>query len=114
MSSLAGAALLAKIALTMSSSKAGRVTRFLTLAQEWDMREISFDAPSTSTNMSTQDEAILERDNTNRRGAFARRVNTVPLSDDIWSGSERHLWDVYGDLLSEGAIILADIPASEA
>src|SRR5689334_2977985 len=104
MSSQAGAALLTKIALTLSNPDAGQITQFLTLAEGWDMHEIAFDLPSAVT-------GIADRDSVNLRGAFARRVNTVPLPGDVWIGSGTYLWNVYGDLVNGGAI-LAHVPAS--
>jgi hypothetical protein len=105
MSSQAGAALLTKIALTLSNPGAGQITQFLTLAEGWDMREVAFDLPSTVTD-------IADRDSLNLRGPFARRVNTIPLPGDVWSGSGTYLWNIYGDLLN-GGVILADILGSD-
>jgi hypothetical protein len=105
MSSPAGAALLTKIAITMSNADAGQIPAFLTLAEAWDMRELAFDLPSTIT-------GISERDSVNLRGSFARRVNSVPVIGDTWSSTGRYLWDVYREVL-QGAIVLAEAPDSD-
>ncbi|NEW06887.1 hypothetical protein GK047_12830 [Paenibacillus sp. SYP-B3998] len=101
-----GAALLTKIANTMSNPEAGQIVSFPTLAEGWDMREIAFDLPSAVT-------GISEWDSVNLRGAFARRVNSIPLSGDVWISSGTYLWDAYREVF-EGAVILAEAPGSDA
>src|SRR5262249_36495877 len=54
---------------------------------------------------------VADRDSVNLRGAFARRVNTIPLPGDVWIGSDAYLWNIYGDLINGGAI-LAQVPIS--
>lgn len=98
----AGTALLAKISDIMSNPEAGQFTSFLTLAEGWDMNEIGFDGASD----------LNARDNANWRGAFARRVNQIPIPGDAWSSSGTYVWDVYRDVV-EGSVLLADASRSD-
>ncbi|OPA14906.1 hypothetical protein BHL21_18725 [Bacillus cereus] len=94
-----GTALLSKITQIISNKEAEQMAMFLPLAEGWDMREIAFDLPTSLT-------GISDRDNLNLRGTFARRVNNIPGSGDVWTYSGTYLTDIYQNVL-EGPVLLA-------
>lgn len=105
MSHNAGAALLTKIALTMSNPEAGLLTMFLPIAEGWDMKELAFDLPLAASGIS-----LVE--SVNYRGRFARRANQIPARGDYWTPTGRILWNTFGNVFDEAK--LASVPPSSA
>lgn len=87
-----------------SDPQANQITMFLPLAEGFDLHEVAFDLPYDIT-------GISERDSVNFRGSFARRVNTIPMSGEVWTSSGNYLWDIYREVL-EGPVQLATFPVS--
>ena len=101
---MVGIALLTKVVQIASNPQANQVPLFLPVAEGFDLKEVAFELSSNMT-------GISERDRVNIRGSFARRVNSIPSSGEIWSPSGRYLWDIYREVL-EGPVQLANNPVS--